>query len=103
AGDQAIIELRTRDVGTWDTPLVGPYSRFGGNHPGPLLFWLYAIPYRLTGGASWSLLAAPGILNLLAVAGALWIAWRTGRLEFTACLAAGIAVLVGNLGITCVD
>src|SRR5690242_12647411 len=49
AGDWAMIELRTLDVGTGHTPLVGPYSRYSWNHPGPLLFWLLAIPYRLTG------------------------------------------------------
>src|SRR5690606_16795832 len=47
AGDWALLELRVRDVGTSDTPLVGPFSRYGWNHPGPLLFWLLAIPYRL--------------------------------------------------------
>lgn len=45
--DWARIELSVRDVGTADTPLVGPYSRFGWEHPGPLLFYVLAIPYRM--------------------------------------------------------
>jgi len=35
AGDQAIQLLRIADVGTADTPLVGAWSRWGWNHPGP--------------------------------------------------------------------
>jgi len=46
-GDYSLIELRTRAVGTSHTPLVGPYSRFGWNHPGPTLFFALAAPYRL--------------------------------------------------------
>lgn len=46
-GDVALIELRVRDVGTSHTPLVGSYERYGFNQPGPLLFYLYALPYRV--------------------------------------------------------
>src|SRR5690348_3164528 len=35
-GDEAVIDLRVRDVFTAHTPLVGVYSR-GFNHPGPIL------------------------------------------------------------------
>ena len=34
AGDWAMIELRTHDVGGSHTPLVGPYSLDGWNHRG---------------------------------------------------------------------
>ena len=27
-----------------DLPLVGSYERFGGNQPGPWLFWILAVP-----------------------------------------------------------
>jgi hypothetical protein len=47
SSDWADIELRTRDVGTVHTPLVGAYSRYGWNHPGPLLFYVLALPYRV--------------------------------------------------------
>src|SRR5690242_6719515 len=63
ASDQAIIELRTWDVGSTASPLVGPFSRLGWNHPGPLLFWALAIPYRLLGASSSGLLLSAAIIN----------------------------------------
>src|SRR5690349_14036789 len=49
--DIALIELGIRDVGR-HVVLLGVYSRFGWRHPGPMLFYLLAIPYWLTGGSS---------------------------------------------------
>jgi hypothetical protein len=46
--DPALVELAVRDVGH-AAVLVGPYSRFGFHHPGPLYFYLLAVPYRLLG------------------------------------------------------
>ena len=37
--DVALIAMRARDV-PLDLPLVGVYSRYGWNHPGPWQFWL---------------------------------------------------------------
>lgn len=51
-GDWAFIELRTRDVFSGDSPLTGAWSRYGWNHPGPLLYDLLSIPYLVT-GSSW--------------------------------------------------
>lgn len=42
AGDLSVIRLRALDVGTSNTPLVGPYSRFQWNHPGPMLSFAFA-------------------------------------------------------------
>src|SRR5207245_9506948 len=50
SSDWAAIEARTRDVWSSHASLVGPYSRYGWNHPGPLLFYVLALPYRLLGG-----------------------------------------------------
>lgn len=50
SSDRALFELRTRDVFSLDPPLVGAYSRYGWNHPGPVFQYLFAIPYRLFGG-----------------------------------------------------
>ncbi|HEV8296318.1 MAG TPA: hypothetical protein VGQ20_03445 [Acidimicrobiales bacterium] len=97
AGDWAMLELRTRDVGTTHTPLVGPYSRYGWNHPGPLLFWYYAIPYRLTGSASWSLLTAAALANAMAVVGMLAFAWRRGGLALVTIVGVGLAILIAHL------
>lgn len=62
-GDYSFIELRTRDVGTSHTPLVGPYSRFGWNHPGPALFFAFAAPYRAFASHSTGLLAGATLIG----------------------------------------
>ena len=48
-GDLATTEMLTRDVGG-RSPSLGPYSRDGWFHPGPALFYVLALPYRLLGG-----------------------------------------------------
>jgi hypothetical protein len=64
-GDYSLIEMRTRDVGTSSTPLVGPYSRFGWNHPGPALFYAFAAPYRAFASHGTGLLAGATIVGAL--------------------------------------
>lgn len=98
AGDWAVLELKTRDVGTAVTPLVGPYSRYGWNHPGPLLFWVLALPYRLSGGSSSSLLLSAAVVNAIAVAGIGLFAWRRGRVVLVAITMSALALLIFNLG-----
>ena len=66
-GDYALIELRSRAVGTAHTPLVGPYSRFGWNHPGPALFFALAAPYRLLAGHSSGLLLGTALIAAAAI------------------------------------
>jgi hypothetical protein len=100
AGDWAVIEQRVRDVGTDDTPLLGPYSRYGWNHLGPMMFWLLAIPYNLTGGQSWSLLGGAALLNGVAIALAVALAWMAGRLMFATVVAVAMLVLQLWLGPT---
>jgi hypothetical protein len=65
--DQALIELRTRAVGTSHTPLVGPYSRFGWNHPGPALFFALAAPYRLLSSHGRGLLLGAALIAAVAM------------------------------------
>lgn len=62
--DHALEMLRMHDVGTRHTPLVGVYSRFGWNHPGPLFLWIDAPSYRLLGPA--------GVLAWTTVTNAAW-------------------------------
>src|SRR5690606_16195427 len=80
------------------TPLVGPYSRYGWNHPGPLLFWVMAVPYRLTGASSPSLLAAAAAVNAAAIGTTLWLAWRRGRLALVALVGAALASVTWSSG-----
>src|SRR5437763_856356 len=75
----AVIDLRTRDVFTSQTPLVGPYSR-GFNHPGPALFWLLAPFSVLAGGAAWGTLVGAAVLQGTAIALSGWLAFRRGGL-----------------------
>ena len=97
SGDWAILTLRVEDVGR-HTPLVGPYSRFGWNHPGPLLYWLLAIPYHLFGDKPEALLTAAATLNAITVVAMSAIAWRRGRLALVACTMTATAVLLHAMG-----
>src|SRR3954451_2558905 len=76
-GDEAIIDMRVRDVFTSHTPLVGAYSR-GFNHPGPLLYWLLAPLSAITGHAPWSIMVSGALLQGIAIAGSAWLAFRRG-------------------------
>lgn len=84
--DLAMTELRVRDVGGPDTPLIGLPGRIGtlarqGSHPGPLSFYLLAPTYRLLGSSAWALQAATVVLNVAAMAVALVVARLRGGLR----------------------
>jgi hypothetical protein len=66
-GDYAIIEQVIRFVGSGRT-LVGPYSRFGFSHPGPLYFYFLAPIYWAMGGESRGLFVGALVLNAMAAA-----------------------------------
>lgn len=89
--DIAQMEMRTRDVGRYEV-LLGPYSRDGWYHPGPAIFYLLAVPYRLTGGASVGLYLGALAINAGAVAGMALIARRRGgvALMLVTLLASGL-------------
>jgi hypothetical protein len=82
-GDDALIELRARDVGTGRTPLVGQPSTsgsYGGQadnvaHPGPLGFVVLAPTTRVLGPVIGTLLAAAAVsaASMLVVA---WLLFR---------------------------
>jgi hypothetical protein len=86
-GDLAVIGLRTTQVASAQTPLVGPYSHFGWSHPGPMLYEILAAPYRVTGSTSGLLLGAL-LINGAAMA---VIASRLYRFGGVALAAGGIA------------
>lgn len=49
--DQAVLDLRLRDLGRGEPLLVGAFSRFGWSHPGPTWFVVLA-PFRWSWGAT---------------------------------------------------
>lgn len=95
--DFAFIELRTADVGTSHSPLLGPYSRFGWSHPGPALFAFLALPYRLAGSRPQGLLVGAVIINAAAVAATLAVVRRRGGPVLMGAVVVGLGVLIHAL------
>jgi len=95
--DQAWIELQIRDIGHFPV-LLGPYSRFGWFHPGPLLYYVLWLPYRLTGSTSVSLVIAALTVNAAAVAGIALIAKRRGGLTLLLITLLLLGLLEHSLG-----
>jgi hypothetical protein len=96
--DLALVELRTRDVGTRYTPLLGPYSRFGWNHPGPLLYYLLVAPYRIAGSNGRGLLVGSLLINGVAIAGSVVVLLRRGGIALALLGSFLLAMLVRSLG-----
>ncbi|MBA3280883.1 MAG: hypothetical protein H0U29_01495 [Acidimicrobiia bacterium] len=102
--DLAMTELRIRDVGTANTPLIGLPGRIGvlgqdhGSHPGPLSFWLLAPAYRLFGSTAWASEVATVVLHTAAVATSLWLARRRGGTILVLGTAAVLATLARSYG-----
>lgn len=101
--DMAQIELRVRDVGSRNPPLIGLAGRIHGlghhgSHPGPLGFWLLWPFYKLYGSSAWALQAAAATLNLVAAATALWIAQRRGGAYAVLGVAVGLMLLIRAYG-----
>src|ERR687893_706698 len=76
-GDLAGTELITRDVGRHLVKL-GPYSRDGWHHPGPALYYVLAVPYRLLGSTASALDAGALLVNAGSVVGMAVVARRRG-------------------------
>ena len=103
--DLAQTELRVRDVGTADTPLIGLPGRIGtgaeqGSHPGPLSFYALAPTYRLFGSSAFSLQIASFVVQGFAIVVALLIARRRGGKGLVLGVAAMLALLVTGFGVT---
>jgi hypothetical protein len=76
-GDDALTELAVRAVGT-HAVLVGPYSRFGWNHPGPLYFYVLAPFYWLFGADGRAITAGAILIGLVSALTILVFARRRG-------------------------
>jgi hypothetical protein len=100
-GDDGIILTRALDVFSAHSPLVGQYSEAGNvtgqivHSPGPMLYWLLAIPVRLGGPASAAV--AMGALNTLCIVGCVILARRRGGLVLMLAVSIGIALMCQSL------
>src|ERR1700675_2968168 len=97
SGDEANIATRALDVFSRHPPLTGLPSTSGlygdkiaTNHPGPIEFYLLAVPLRVLGMTAGPLLTAAAI-NAACALIALWVVFR--RLGLTAMLWAGVLML----------
>jgi hypothetical protein len=96
SSDDALEVLRVRDVGGRHTPLTGVQSRFGWDHPGPLMFWVLA-PFNWIFGTT-GVLFGVGIVNGAATVGALLVARRRGGMTLLVIVAIGTLLLMRALG-----
>jgi hypothetical protein len=90
-GDFAVIELYT-ELASRGLLLLGPYSRFGWHHPGPVYFYLQAPLYVLSGHKATALYAGALAVNLAAIATLAWVVARGSRGPLAA-LVTGACVL----------
>jgi hypothetical protein len=95
--DFALTELRTRDVGS-HAVLTGLYSRADWAHPGPALFYLLAVPYRLSGANPGGINVGALIINGAALVGMAAIARRLGGPPLALLTLLGGSLLARSLG-----
>jgi hypothetical protein len=100
--DDALIGVDAHDVLTGNSPLLGPwssgYSAVVGEptfHPGPLLFWLLALPDRLPWPEALELTI--GLVNLACVIGIVALARRRGGLPLMFTTALAVPVMLASL------
>ncbi len=100
-GDRGIIALNAYDVLTSRTPLLGQFSASSLvvhqpiHSPGPMLYWLLALPARL--GGSPALALVMGAFNAGAIALSVVIARRRGGTALMLLTAAAIALMCRSL------
>ena len=101
-GDLGLATGRAYDVFTSWTPLVGQWSSGASAavgeiaySPGPLLFWLLAVPARLPGSAAFPV--TMGLVFTTAVMVTVVLAHRRGGLALALLTALAIALMCGSL------
>jgi len=95
--DHAAIELNIRDIGH-HAVLVGLFSRYVWFHPGPLLFYVLLIPYRLLGSMSVGMQVGALAINAASVAGCLVVARRRGGTPAMLCTAVALGLFMRSTG-----
>jgi hypothetical protein len=94
--DTAVIESYTLYASRAQL-LVGPYSRYGWHHPGPLYFYLLAPVYTLAGGSTPGLSAGALLINVASLVLLAWVLVRTAEGWLTIVVTASVAVYVWRL------
>ena len=94
--DTAVIESYTLYASRAQL-LVGPYSRYGWHHPGPLYFYLLAPVYALAGSSTPGLSAGALLINLASIVILAWVLVATAGGWLTAAVTASMAVYVWRL------
>jgi hypothetical protein len=95
--DLAVAELYT-ELATQGRLLLGPYSRFGWHHPGPLFFYLSAPFYALAGRRAPVFYAFALAINISSILTLTWVAARErGGALLGFLLAAGCLVFAWRL------
>lgn len=104
SGDDARIVLRARDVFSAHMPLVGEFSRITtySSHttfePGPMEYWVLAIPAQVTRWVPWAPLVWFAVVQSLVIVAIVWLARRIGGPVLALGSAIGIVVLAGSIG-----
>ena len=101
-GDVALMALKTLDVGTSHTPLIGQQTSVVDSavrHPGPLQFWLFAPFVRLFGS---QIGFALGTALVAAASGAIgvWSSFRVGGARFAVLVTLATLWLQASFGYT---
>src|SRR6185436_4168126 len=91
--DGAILEISTIEA-LKGRQLLGPYSRFGWNHPGPLYFYLQAPWYLASGSHTAGMQAGALAINLVAIGVVALVCARRLRPAMGASIALMMAVYV---------
>jgi len=71
-GDLAVIDLQVRRALGFHQ-LLGPYSRYGWSHPGPLYFYLLSVLARVAGAGARTDFIGALLINALSALGVVWV------------------------------
>lgn len=99
-GDRAIIATRAVDVLTSESPLLGQFSASSGvtgdqtHSLGPMLYWLLAIPVRISPSAVAVVAGAVAVASIMATVA---LAHRRGGVGLALFTALGLALICGGL------
>ena len=84
-GDGALIQIYTL-LASQGKLVVGPYSRYGWHHPGPLYLWIAAPFFALANFKSAGIYFAVQCINAMSVIAAAWVAARFASPQLIAAL-----------------